>query len=138
MDRTPSNVAASVRQRLLNRARDEGTVFQELATLYVMERFLFRLGRSRHAARFVLKGGLMTLLWAGEYRRVTRDIDLLGWGAHSVDAVLDRFRDVLALEVDDGVPMAYVSTQAPSKDPRSGRRRTTSGCGSSSTPTSQA
>ncbi len=31
------NVAASVRQRLLNQARAEGRLFQELATLYAME-----------------------------------------------------------------------------------------------------
>jgi predicted nucleotidyltransferase component of viral defense system len=102
-DRKLTNVAASVRQRLLNRARAEGRAFQELATLYAMERFLFRLGRSRHAERFVLKGGLMTLTWAGEYARVTRDIDLLGRGASSVDAVAGRVREVLAVEVEDGI-----------------------------------
>ena len=76
-DRKLTNVAASVRQRLLNRAKAEGRVFQELATLYVMERFLYRLGRSLYAEQFVLKGGLMTLTWAGEHARLTRDIDLL-------------------------------------------------------------
>jgi hypothetical protein len=65
-DRAITNVAASVRQRLLNRSRAEGRAFQELATLYVMERVLYRLGRSVHADRFVLKGGLITLTWAGD------------------------------------------------------------------------
>jgi hypothetical protein len=102
-ERKLANVAASVRQRLLNRARHEGRPLQELATLYAMERFLFRLGRSSHADRFVLKGGLMTLTWAREYARVTRDIDLLGWGVNSVAAVAARMRDVVAVEVDDGV-----------------------------------
>lgn len=102
-DRKLTNVAASVRQRLLNRAKAEGRVFQELATLYVMERFLYRLGRSEHAERFVLKGGLMTLTWAGEHARVTRDIDLLGRGDGSVDAVVNRVREVLSVEAEDGV-----------------------------------
>ncbi len=106
-----TNVAASVRQRLLNRARAEGRVFQELATLYVMERFLYRLGRSEHAESFVLKGGLMTLTWADEHARVTRDIDLLGWGASSVDAVVGRVREVLAVEVDDGVAFDVSSVE---------------------------
>jgi hypothetical protein len=97
------NIAASVRQRLLNRARAEGRAFQQLATLYAMERFLYRLGRSAHADRFVLKGGLMTLTWAGEYARVTRDIDLLGWGANSMGVVLVRLGHVLAIEIEDGV-----------------------------------
>ena len=102
-DRKLTNVAASVRQRLLNLAKAEGRVFQELATLYVMERFLYRLGRSPHAEHFVLKGGLMTLTWAGEHARVTRDIDLLGRGASTVDAVMGRVREVLYVEADDGV-----------------------------------
>jgi len=72
MDRKGTNTAASVRQRLLNRARSEGRAVQELATLYAMERFLYRLGRSPHAERFVLKGGLMTMTWAAEYARITR------------------------------------------------------------------
>ncbi len=103
MDRKVTNTAASVRQRLLNRARAEGRAFQELATLYAMERFLYRLGRSPHAERFVLKGGLMTMTWAAEYARLTRDIDLLGRGANSIEAVVGRIGEVLALEVDDGV-----------------------------------
>lgn len=86
-DRKLVNVAASVRQRLLNRARAEQRAFQELTTLYAMERFLYRLGASEHAERFVLKGGLMTLIWAGEYARLTRDIDLLGRGPNSVPGV---------------------------------------------------
>lgn len=102
-DRHLTHLAASVRQRLLNRARVEGRPFQELATRYAMERFLFRLGRSSHADRFVLKGGLMTLTWAGEHARVTRDIDLLGWGVNSVEAVTQRLRDVLQVEAGDGV-----------------------------------
>lgn len=110
-DRKITNIAASVRQRLLNRARSEGRAFQELATLYVMERFLYRLGRSSHAEQFVLKGGLMTLTWAGEYGRVTRDIDLLGWGANSVDAVVGRVREVLAVEVEDGVSFDVASVE---------------------------
>ncbi|MED5370193.1 MAG: nucleotidyl transferase AbiEii/AbiGii toxin family protein [Myxococcota bacterium] len=68
-----------------------------------MERFLFRLAHSQHVDRFVLKGGLTTLLWAGEYGRVTRDIDLLGWGQNSVSAVSQRIGDVLDVEADDGV-----------------------------------
>jgi predicted nucleotidyltransferase component of viral defense system len=110
-ERTLTNVSASVRQRLLNQAREQGRVFQELATLYAMERFLFRLGRSPHAAQFVLKGGLMTFTWAGEHGRVTRDIDLLGGGASSVDTVVGLIREVLAVEVADGVHFDVASVQ---------------------------
>ncbi len=54
--------AASVRQRLLNRARAEGEDFQVLLTRYVLERFLHRLGRSAHRERFVVKGAMLFVL----------------------------------------------------------------------------
>jgi hypothetical protein len=65
-----TNVAASVHARLLNRAKAEGRPFNELLQYYAMERFLYRLSRSEHAKRFVLKGALM--LSSGEARSRAR------------------------------------------------------------------
>jgi hypothetical protein len=53
------NVGASVRQRLLNKARQSGRPFSELLQYFAMERFLYRLSKSEHAEKFVLKGALM-------------------------------------------------------------------------------
>lgn len=60
---------------LQNRARREGAPTEDLFVLYVLERFLWRLSRSRYADSFVLKGGL--LLAAFNARRTTADADLL-------------------------------------------------------------
>lgn len=57
-----TNTAASVRQKLLNKSRDEKRPFQELLQYYAMERFLYRLSQSPHSGCFILKGALM--LWA--------------------------------------------------------------------------
>lgn len=46
------NLPASVRQRLLDRARKDKRPFNELLQYYAMERFLYRLVRSAHAKRF--------------------------------------------------------------------------------------
>ncbi len=101
---TAHGVAASVRARLLNRARAEGRSLQELLEYFAMERFLYRLSRSPHAERFVLKGALMLQLWCSERARATRDIDLLGFVPPGVDDVAAMIRDVLEEEVeDDGV-----------------------------------
>jgi hypothetical protein len=53
------NVAASIRQHLLNKARAENRPFGELLQYFALERFLYRLGRSPYSGRFVLKGALM-------------------------------------------------------------------------------
>ena len=50
------NLAASVRQRLLNLARERSEDFNHLLTRYANERLLFRLAESAHRDQFVLKG----------------------------------------------------------------------------------
>lgn len=98
------NIAASVRQKLLNKAREEKRPFHELLQYYAMERFLYRLSQSPHNTCFMLKGALM--LWAmhGPTIRPTRDIDMLGQTSNEPEAILGKVRDVIATGVaDDGL-----------------------------------
>lgn len=53
------NIAASVRQKLLNLARSDRRPFNELLQYYAMERFLYRLSCSEHVDLFILKGAMM-------------------------------------------------------------------------------
>ena len=76
--KSPRNIPASVRQRLLNRARNDRRPFSELLQYYAMERFLYRLSQSTHANRFILKGALMLRVWRSPELRPTMDIDMLG------------------------------------------------------------
>ena len=55
-------LAASVRARLLNLAKAEGSDFNQVLVRYALERFLYRLSQSAHADRFVLKGALLFTL----------------------------------------------------------------------------
>ena len=64
---TIKNVSASVRARLLNISRATSRPYAELLQYYAIERFLYRLGHSRHRNRFILKGALMY----GGYRWTT-------------------------------------------------------------------
>jgi hypothetical protein len=56
------DLAASVRQRLLNEAHAQGRPFQEFLQYYAMERFLYRLSKSGYAETFSLKGALKLFL----------------------------------------------------------------------------
>jgi hypothetical protein len=90
MARDIKNVAASVRQQLLNRAHAKSRPFNELLQHYAMERFLYRLAQSAHVDRFVLKGALMMLVWQVPVSRPTMDIDLLGFVDNDVDTIVWR------------------------------------------------
>ncbi len=95
------NVGASVRARLLQRSRDQRTDFQILLTRYALERLLYRLSRSEHRNRFVLKGAMLFVTWVETPFRPTRDLDLLGYGDNSPEAIDDTFRAILTQPVDD-------------------------------------
>jgi len=69
-----------------------------------VERLLFRLDRSPYRGRFVLKGAMLYVVWGGDTYRPTRDLDLLGYGAPSAEAVAACFRALCSLDVsDDGL-----------------------------------
>jgi predicted nucleotidyltransferase component of viral defense system len=107
------NTAASVRQRLLNRAREQGDDFQLLLTRYCIERLLYRLSQSEHADRFILKGATLFLLWGGGTYRPTRDLDLLGRGDSSPSHMVEVFKAVCATKVeDDGLEFDPSTVQA--------------------------
>jgi predicted nucleotidyltransferase component of viral defense system len=95
------NVGASVRARLLALAKEKSQPFDLLLTRYTLERFLFRLSQSKFGDRFVLKGALLLTTWFDEPHRPTRDLDLLGFGDPSADAMLETFREICATPVDD-------------------------------------
>jgi nucleotidyltransferase AbiEii toxin of type IV toxin-antitoxin system len=83
-------------------ARRDGRPTDEVLVLFVLERFLYRLSLSAYRERLVLKGGM--LLAAFGERRPTRDVDLLARATdNDVDTAAALVRDVLAVEVDDGI-----------------------------------
>jgi predicted nucleotidyltransferase component of viral defense system len=103
MAKAVKNIAASVRDRLANLARERQQPFELLLTRYVMERLLYRLSQTVHADRFVLKGAMLLTTWFDTPFRPTRDLDLLGHGDPDSEAMLGVFTEVCAVEFEDGV-----------------------------------
>ena len=93
-------LARSVQVRLTRHAQAIGVDPNLVLTRYAVERFLYRLSRSPHADRFVLKGALVLLAWLGETLRPTRDADLLGSGDLSEAALARIFDEVCEMEVE--------------------------------------
>lgn len=95
------NVAQSVHQRLLTRAKKEGRPFNELLQHYAIERFLYRLGQSEHAEKLLLKGALLLRVWRIPMARPTMDIDMLGRTAGTPEALTSILRGCMVAEVED-------------------------------------
>ncbi len=106
------HAAASVRARLLNLAKAQGVDFNQVLVRFALERILYRLSQSPHAERFLLKGALLFTLWYDMPHRATRDVDLLGFGASDLDAITRTFRDIAAIDVNDGITFDPASVNA--------------------------
>jgi len=100
----PKNIAASIRARLTNLARERDLLFQEVLQRYAIERFLVRLSQSDHADRFVLKGAQMLVAWRSNRIRPTLDIDMLGYVQNDLDVLESVAKELCVIDLpDDGL-----------------------------------
>lgn len=99
----PTNLPASFRARLKNKADELGLDFNQVLQYYAMERFLYRLSKTGWADRLIVKGAAMLRVWDGAVARPTRDIDFLGRMENSPEAVAAMVRECIAVEAADGV-----------------------------------
>jgi hypothetical protein len=109
----PKNLAASIRERLRQRAAAGNRPFDEVLTYFAIERFLFRLSKTLHRDRFVLKGALMLPIWGTTIARATRDIDLLGRGSPTPSEIVALIADCIAVAIPpDGLIFDPTSIKA--------------------------
>jgi hypothetical protein len=98
------DVVASIQARLVNRSHELGVEHQLTLARFGVERLLYRLSQSGYASRFVVKGAALLLLWLGAAIRPTKDVDLLGLGDTSDDALRRVFVDLCGVTApDDGL-----------------------------------
>lgn len=99
--KTPVNVAASVRARLLTVSKERREDFTLTLMNYAAERFLYRLSQPTLRDQFILKGAMLFAVRIGEQYRPTRDLDLLGMGEATEASVNHAIREITATEVED-------------------------------------
>jgi predicted nucleotidyltransferase component of viral defense system len=126
MSKHEDGLPTSIRAKLLNHAKKLGLEYNRVLERYALERYLYRLSKSPHADRFVLKGALLMLVWLGEAIRPTRDADLLGYGDMD-KTVLERiFKEICDIVVEpDAIefqPDTVKVEDIRKNDPYGGRR----------------
>ena len=106
------NLAASVRARLTNRARENGEELQNLLMRFAVERLLYRLGLSAHKDSFLLKGATLFAVWFDEPHRPTKDLDLLQRGASDVPTLENTVRELCRIDGEDGLEFLAASIKS--------------------------
>lgn len=110
------NVVASVLARLRNTSKSNGVPFQQVLQQYAMERFLYRVSKSRHAQSVILKGALLLKTIGIPNARPTMDIDMLRKGKADQASLVALIKDCATLEVEaDGLTFLD-NTVAATKD----------------------
>jgi hypothetical protein len=98
------NVVASVLARLRNKSKSSGAPFQQVLQQYAIERFLYRISKSKHAQGVVLKGALLLRTIGIPSARPTMDIDMLRKGKADQASLTAIIEDCAMLEVEaDGL-----------------------------------
>lgn len=100
---TKRNIAASIRARLLNHARETRQDFNMVLTRYALERLLYRISMSSYRDSFLLKGALLFDLWFDIPHRPTRDADFLRYGSAEISRLKEIFQELCRIEDDDGI-----------------------------------
>jgi hypothetical protein len=108
----PRNLPASIRQRLLNHAQANGDDYQRVLIRYAIERLLVRISRSGARDRYILKGAMLFVTWPEQVFRPTGDLDLLGEGDPSPEAITALFTEICQLDGgDDGIVFDLATLQ---------------------------
>jgi len=100
-----ANIGHSIFQKLLNHARTSSVDFNLLLIRYGTERLLYRLSASPHKGNFILKGASLFLIWMGQTYRVTKDLDLLGFGEANTATIARFFKSLcqMSVKTNDGI-----------------------------------
>src|SRR4030042_7060474 len=109
----PTNLPASVKQRLLDISRQKKIEFNVLLTKYALERLLYRISISPSRNRFVLKGALLFWAWEQDVHRTTWDADFLDLESPSLERLSSAFQAVCRIETKaDGLEFLPEMVQA--------------------------
>jgi predicted nucleotidyltransferase component of viral defense system len=103
-EKVVKNVVVSVLGRLRNTAKESGATFQQILQQYAIERFLYRISKSKHAQTVILKGALLLKTIGIPSARPTIDIDMLRKGKADQATLIALVKDCATLEVEaDGL-----------------------------------
>lgn len=98
------NFSASINARLQNYARTNNKPFQEILQYYGIERFLYRLSKTKYSSGFILKGGLVFYALGVSQRRMTRDIDFRAFIKNDKENILTILQSAFETpSADDGL-----------------------------------
>ena len=105
-----------LKDKLKNISREKNVDFNTLLRLYMYDRFLERLSKSKYRNNFILKGGFYLSTLFGVENRATMDIDTAFKNANfDEETIVKMIKEIVSIKIDDNAKLNYVSI-APIRD----------------------
>lgn len=99
-----------LKDKLRNISKEKNVDFNTLLRLYMYDRFLERLSKSKYRDNFILKGGLLLSAMLGIESRTTRDMDVTIKGIDvSKEKMVNVLNQILSIDLEDGVKFKIIN-----------------------------
>ena len=97
-----------LKAKLKNIAKEKNIKFHTLLRLYMYDRFLERLSRSKYRDNFVLKGGFYLSTLFGVENKATVDIDTFFRNANfDEETIINIIKEIISIDIDDNAKIEY-------------------------------
>lgn len=98
--------------KLKNISKEKDIDFNTLLRLYMYDRFLERLSKSKYRNNFILKGGFYLSTLFGVENRTTMDIDTAFRNANFDEkTIVKMIKEIIAIEIEDNAKLNFVGIE---------------------------
>jgi predicted nucleotidyltransferase component of viral defense system len=101
-----------LKDKLKNISKEKNIDFNTLLRLYMYDRFLERLSKSKYRNNFILKGGFYLSTLFGVENRTTMDIDTAFRNANfDEETIIKMIKEIIKVEIDDNAKLSFVGIE---------------------------
>lgn len=101
-----------LKDKLRNISKKKNVDFNTLLRLYMYDRFLERLSKSKYRDNFVLKGGFYLSTLFGVENRATMDIDTAFRNASfDEETIIKMINEIVSIKIDDNAKLSYLGIE---------------------------
>ena len=99
----------SLKDKLKNISKEKNVDFNTLLRLYMYDRFIERLSKSKYRYNFILKGGFYLSTLFGVENRTTMDIDTAFRNANfNEETIVKMIKEIVSIKIDDNAKLKYL------------------------------
>ena len=105
-------IGKQLKDRLKNYANEKEVDFNAVLRLYIYERFIERLSKSRYKDNFVIKGGFYLSTLFGLENRTTMDIDTeFKNNDFTEDTIVEMINEIINIDLNDDSKLSFIGIE---------------------------